>query len=170
LQGLGARGACVRLREAGNCLLNKTFFKIHQQEKHQGPANTTRAGEVTDTSAWSKPCPCHTGIGDPFPTLRGSHSPRDMLRSHHAASLLPGGSFNSHFPPLASLVPREPPTLTALPRQPSCQETCLNHLLLMQGLNQLLRGCFTRQSNNNVSLLQLGKLRHTKRRPRVHWN
>lgn len=165
--------ARVRLRHAGICLLNGSLFKIHQREKPkaqqtrcwQGKARTHLCG----ASPARLPMPhWHQGL---FPTPQGSHSLQDTLQAHCTACLCPAGSFNSCSPPQPC--PLRSPALTAplpSPWQPSCQETCLIHLLLMQELNQLLEGCFTSQSNNNIPLLQLGKLRHTKRCPRFHWN
>lgn len=45
-QGLDAWCVCVRLRDAGTRLLNKSLFKIHQQEKPKAPPTRCRQGKA----------------------------------------------------------------------------------------------------------------------------
>lgn len=164
--------ARVRLRDAGICLLNKylRYISGKSPKPHRQEVGRARHGHICVERALPA-CPCHTGTRDPSPHHGALTSLQDTLQTHCTTCLCPAGLFNSCSP--LQPCPLRPPALTAplpSPWQPSCQETCLIHLLLMQELNQLLEGCFTSQSNNNISLLQLGKLRHTKRCPRVHWN
>lgn len=138
---------------------------------HRHDVGRARHGHVCVEQALPS-CRCHTGTRDPSPR----HGALTAFRTHsrHTA---PRACVRQvcliHVPPHLQPCPLRVAALTAplpSPWQPSCQETCLIHLLLMQELDQLLEGCFTSQRNNNIPLLQLGKLRHTKRCPRVHWN
>lgn len=165
--------ARIRLRDAGICPLNESLFKIDLREEPKAPQTRGRQGKARTHLRGESPAllPMPDWHQRPFPTPQGSNSLQDTLQAHCTTCRCPAGLFNSR-PPLKPC-PLRAPALTAplpSPWQPSCQETCLIHLLLMHELNQLLEGCFTSQSNNNIPPLQLGKLRHTKRCPRVHWN